>query len=388
MPQYIYADLKSAITGRLHNQLDQMVDVRVALNNAVREVFSENDLRSAKRKSVLAPNLFTDIYQYACPSDLKHQKIVGIQPQTMDRTKENRWQLVGEEEFDQRKQYDKNLIAISDKDFTRKLLVSADINDNGFTLASLDSLTGDGGTWSVFGDAENLSVDTDDFIKGNASIKYDISSAGGTTAGIYNSSLSTADLTNYVSAGSIFIWAYVTSATNLTNFILRVGTDSSNYYSMTATTTNEGLSFSAGWNLVRFDFSGKSTTGTPTDTTINYVALYMTKAAGKISETDYRFDHIIVKKGKIFNVIYYTRYPWQNVSSVYCIDSITNSDYLCVDAEEFPLVVEKCVEHCAEEVRDKDDAAIAKNNYKEKRSEYRRNYRSEAIQSQSTYYYF
>ena len=385
MPNYSYLDLVASVKGRLHNALGQLTDIRVTLNDGVGQT-SDIDFRSQKRKSTLAPNLFNDIYQYTCPTDLKGLKIVGLQPQSMDRSRSQKWELTNEEEFDQRKQSEYNLLAFSDRDFTRKLLVSADVDDVGFTVAPLNALTGEG-TWTAYGDATNLTVDTDEYMKGNASIKFDISSAGGTTAGITAADITTFDLTNYASAGSVFVWVYITSATNLTNYKLRLGNDASNYYSMTATTTNEGLAFSAGWNLLRFDFSGKSTTGTLSLTTCDYAALYMTKAAGKISETDYRFDHIIVKKGKIYNLIYYTNYPWQTSAGVYIPESTADTDVLNLDIDEYDVVVNKVVEVAAGSMQDYDAEKMAMMKYEKSRKDYLRSYRSEALQSQSTYYY-
>lgn len=384
MPSFLYSELKTAVNGRIHNKIGLLADARQTINNGVRDCLAL-DLRSTKRKSSLAPNLFNDIYQYTCPSDLKALKIIGLQPQNMERSIHQDWELTSEDEFDRRKQTDTNLLAFSDRDFIRKLLVSFAPEDEGFVVSPLDALTGDG-SWVLFGDGTNLTVDNDQYIKGSASINFDISAAGGTTAGIQASNIPTFDLTNFSSAGSVFVWAWITSATNLTNYILRLGNDSSNYYSMTATTTNEGLAFSAGWNLLRFDLSGKSTTGTVTDTTCDYAAIYMTKTAGKVSETDYRFDHIMVKKGEVFNLIYYSKYLWQNSSGTYLEDSTADTDVLNVDTEEYSLVIEKCTEWAAREVRESEDALGAAQNFRTKAKEYRKMYKSERIPQQDTYY--
>lgn len=385
MPNFSYSELKAAVNGRIHNKVGLLADARQTINNGVRDCLAL-DLRSTKRKSSLAPNLFNEIYQYACPTDLKANKIISLEPQTMVRDLHQDWELTAEDEFDRRKDTDTNLLAFSDRDFTRKLLISYNADDNGFVVSSLDALTG-AGSWALFGDGTNLTVDSFQYIKGSASINWDISAAGGTTAGIQASDIPTFDLTDYASAGSVFVWAWITSATNLTNYILRLGSDSSNYYSMTATTTNEGLAFSAGWNLLRFDFSGKSTTGTPDDDACDYAAIYMTKTAGKISETDYRFDHIIVKKGQIFNLIYYSKYLWQNSSGTYLEDCTADSDLLNVDTEEYNMIIEKCTEWAAREARETEDAVTAQQNFRTKAKEYRKMYKSERLPQQDTYYY-
>lgn len=382
MAVYTRSQLKTSINGRIYNKSGLLADINTTINNAVREVISSVDLRSTKRKAATAPNLFNDIYQYACPADLKAAKIISLQPQTYERDLFQDWELTTEDEFDRRKETTPNLLSISDRDLTRKLLCSVNADTDGFTIASLDSTT----NWAVFGDGENITLDSYQYVKGSGSINFDISSAGGTTAGIQNASIATFDLTNYLSAGSVFVWAWITSTTNLTNYILRLGSDSSNYYSMTATTTNEGASFATGWNLLRFDFSGKSTTGTPDDDACDYAAIYMTKAAGKVSETDYRFDHIIVRLGSIHNLIYYSKYPWQNSSGTYLENATADTDYLNVDTDEYNIIIEKCVEWAAMEVREEPTADRASIKYVDLVNLYRRTHRSERLPITNTYY--
>lgn len=395
MPTYTLDDIQTSVKVRLHNQLGQLAgaganstSLLVAIKDASRKVVSEIDLRSTKRKSTVAPNLFNDIYQYSCPTDLKGMKVIGIQPQKMDRSRFRIYKLVPEENFDQLKQSRTNLLSFTDRDMTRKLLASVEVDDNGFTVTPLDDLTS-GGTVAAFGDATNLSVDTYEYVKGSGSVKADINASGGTTFGIQITSIPTFDLTNYKSNGSAFVWVYITSTTNITNYKLRLGSDSSNYYEMTATTTNEGTAFVTGWNLLRFDFSGKSTTGTPDDDGCDYAAIYMNKAGGKTSETDYRFDHIIVKIGRINNLIYYSKYLWQTSGGTWIENPTTSTDKVNADTEEVDLVIEKSVEIIAQGIREyAEDWKIARENYKEMKAEYKRNYPSEALPLETDYYFF
>lgn len=383
---YTYSQLKSSINVRIHNKMGVIADPRTAINDVVKEMLMY-DLRSSKRKTVIAPNLFNDVFQYSAPSDINGIKLISIQPQTMDRENDGGFELVPEDEFDRRKDTDFNLLSFTDRDVTRRLLASVNVDDDTLIVGNLESLTGDGGTWALFGDGTNLTADSDNFVKGSASINWDISAAAGTTAGIQNSSLNTFDLTNYASGGSAFVWVYITSTTGLTNFILRLGNDSSNYYSMTATTTNESASFQTGWNLLRFDFSGKSTTGTVTATTCDYAVIYMTKLTTKVSETDYRFDHIMVKKGKIQNLIYYSRYLWQTSSGTFMAESTADTDLLNIDSDEYSLLVEKGTEILGLAAREYDDAKIARGRFiNELLPQYKKMNPSEALAMTSTYY--
>lgn len=353
-------------------------------NTAVQEVISDADLKSTIRRSALSPNLFDDVFQYTCPADVKDDKITDLKPQ-IQRGRFDYWRLTSPVEFDRYKENQRNdqwgdpvnvsagkdwmgenLIAIDTRDFVRKLLVSRPIEDHEVVIDALDSV----GTWLVFGDGTNLTADTDDFVKGSGSLNWDISATGGTTAGIYNASLTTFDVSDFKSTGSVFVWAYITSVTNLTNYILRVGSSSSAYYSITITTNSEGNSLEAGWNLLRFDFTNKSTTGTPDDDACVYVALYMTKAAGKVSETDYRFDNLVMKRGDHYNLYFYSKYGWQTSAAVYLENATADTDLLNADTTEYRLFVLKACQLIEEHLRNWNEATAFENQYNKKLSKY------------------
>lgn len=382
---YQYSDLETTVNSRLHGKIGVSSDIRASINTAVRNVWTDVDIRSSQRRSALSPRLFQDVYTYTAPSDLKGTKIMDIRPQAVDVAKPE-WLIVPGEEFERKKLSHNNLLAIDDYDDIRKLKISIEIDDGTAVISELDSLTSGGGTWVLFGDGTNLTADTDDFVHGNASINWDISAAGGTTAGIQNTGLNTFDVTSFLTVGSALCWVYLTSATNVTNLILRVGSSSSNYYSMTATTSNESAAFVSGWQLVRWDFSGKTTTGTPDDDACDYAVLYMTKAAGKVSETDYKFDYLVLKKGDIWNVHYYSKFPWQTSAASYIENSTVDGDYINASADEYNLIVEKCIEQIGYQVREYDDALIAKRNYAELKEAYESRYPSESVNYTSTYY--
>ena len=356
MPAYSRSTLRTNTATMISGTMST-TDSNPLMNRAVREVLSDVDIRSMKRKSALSPNLFDDVFQYTCPTTLKENKIIDIKPQ-IKRGRLDQWRLTTEEEFDRIKEDHRidywgdpikvsksqwlgdSICAISDADFVRKILLSRPIDDKSVTISSLDAV----GTWIAFGDGTNLTADSDNYVKGSAAINWDISSTGGTTAGIVNSSISSFDISDYIGTGSVFVWAYITSATNITNFILMIGSSSSAYNYITVTTNNEGAAFYAGWNLLRFDFVNKSTSGSPTNTACTYVAIYMTKAAGKISETDYRFDNLVMKRGDHYDVIFYTKYGWQSAAGTYLENSTDDTDLINVDTAEMKLIEYKSAE--------------------------------------------
>ena len=195
---------------------------------------------------------------------------------------------------------------------------------------------------------------------------FDIGNGGTTSAGIVNSTLDTFDITGYLGGNSaVFVWVHINSTTDLTNFVLKIGTDSSNYYSKTITARHDGNAFQSGWNLLRFALTSLSETGAVTDTNIRYVSLAMTKAVTKVNETDYKFNWLMISQGVRHEVVYYSKYGWQDSTGTYIEKSTDGNDLLVADTSEYDLFLKHGVRlgmrHTAfsqEEINDADKQYI------------------------------
>lgn len=376
MPTYTQTQLLSDVNGKIKGKIGVLVNAQSTMNSGVREVLSDLDLLTTRRRTALTPNLFSGLFQYAAPTDLKGYSIISVQNQKWTRTPF--WSLVPYEQFLRRQ--DTNTIAVSDYDFIRKLFISSQIVDTKIVLSTLDSLTAGGGTWGAFGDAINVTASTDNYVEGNGSIKFDISAAGGTTCGIVNSTLAQQDLSDFFNGdGNAVTWAYLTSSTDISNFILRVGSDSSNYYYKTVTSQADGTAFVNGWNLLNFNLATFDTTGTPVITATDYCALYFTKTAGKISEVGYRFDQIIFRRGEINNLYYYSSYGWQSSGGTYKENSTLGSDLLNAGTDEYELIMSKCAELAADEVDEEKVSEKYRKRYESLKKIYKANNPSESL---------
>ena len=382
-PTFAYTDLKDEIVDPLRflNAGDNLT-IRNSINRAARNVINEVDLKSTKRNAVLSSNIFDDIYDYICPTDLK--ALIDFQPQ-INRDSNSRVVLTTEEDFDRKKTISNNLVCIASDDLTRKIRFSKDVLDTQLSVSTFESLT-DSGTWSGFGDAENVAIDTDDYVSGGGSIKFDISNAGGTTAGVQNTTMTVFDIEDFAVSGSAFVWAYIYSATNLTDYILKIGSDASNHYTITITTAHDGNAFVAGWNLLRFDFADKVATGTTVETACDYVILYMTKDGAKVSEEDYRFDDLVLHTGQIFNSLYYSQYPWQTATGTWLANSTADGDLINADNDEYDVFIQRGKIEVFTDLKEYDLLKIAKEDYKTAKEEYLRRHPSQKLKFE-TYYY-
>ena len=376
---YTRSQLLSDINMGIRGKIGMISNQGDFINRVVREFRNDVALRSGKRKQQLTPNLFNGVYQYACPSDLADNRIIDIPAQA--KRSDDSFGLVPVEQFNVNPQLGD--IALDDFNGTRTLLIKSAVATPELTIDPISSVD----DWVAFGDAENIELDSDDYIKNNASISFDISSAGGTTAGVQNSAISSFDLTDYLGGNSsIFVWVKINSTTNLTNYILRIGSSSGNYYQKTVTVRSDGNAFENGWNLLRFDLTNLTETGTVTDTAITYAAVYMTKTAGKISETDYKFNNLVLMRGVIHNVLYYSKYGWQTSAGAYLQNSTDSLDVVVADDTEYEMILKKGI-HMGMKLTNFEMGEIeeAKNDYKEAVSQYTANNPDESQIMISTY---
>lgn len=377
---YTRTQLLSDINQGLRGKISMISNQGDFINRVVREFRNEVPLRSGKRKQQLTPNLFNGVYEYACPTDLADNRLIDIPAQA--KRQDGSFGLVPVEQFNVNPQ--SGDIALDDFNGTRVLMINSEVSTSQVTLDNTADVT----NWVLFGDGENVALDTDDYIKGNSSISFDLSSAGGTTAGIQNAAIATFDITDYLGGNSaIFVWHKINSATNITNYVIRIGTDSSNYYTKTITTKNDGTAFAAGWNLLRFDLTSLTEVGTVTDDTINYLVIYMTKTAGKVSETDYKFNNFFISRGVTHNVLYYSKYGWQTSAGAYLQNSTDALDLVVADDTEYDLIVKKGVVTGMPLTNfDQNERADAKAEYEEARDVYMSQNPDQSIVMTSTYH--
>ena len=376
--------LNDVIDSARRSNITNVITALTYLNRAARVVTSEVDLRSTKRNSLLASNLFDDVYSYAAPSDLKSDALIDLIPQ-VNRDTDFRLELVSEQEFDMKKTIKSNVVAVATDELVKRIMFSGNVDDTVLTPATLDSLTADGGTWILFGDATAVAADTTNYVKGGGSVKFDLVGSG-TTAGISNVGLTAFDITDYINNGSVFVWVYINSTTNLTDFIIRVGNDiTANYYTQTITTTNESTAFVNGWNLLRFDFASMTQTGTVTATTCDSIALYMTKTSGK-SDDGYRVDDISIHTGQIHSVLYYSRYPWQSSAGTFLENSTATTDLLNAETDEYDGFVWRGKMELFRELRRKDLVEDARVEYELWKAKYIKENPTERVERNKQYW--
>lgn len=136
-------------------------------------------------------------------------------------------------------------------------------------------------------DGTNLTTGT--AIRGTFAVSFDITvaSSGNNDALLSNAVLGAVNITT--AKGYVSFWLYVPAAfnTNLTDVKFRLGTDSSNYYEWTLSALTVASN-----NFVKLLFSDATTTGTVTDSNINYLRLAVNYTASYTDKLGIKIDSI------------------------------------------------------------------------------------------------
>ena len=162
-------------------------------------------------------------------------------------------------------------------------------------IATFDSITGDG-TWALDetnSDGTNLTVDSNEKKQGAASLNFDadVSQSGNNLITLSNSTIAQINMTDDEDLSSHIVDVYIPDVTNFTSVTLYWGSDSSNYWSGTATTDIDGAAFIAGWNEVKIDWADATKTSSPDVTKIDYLRVDYNYGAGQGDDTDFRIDN-------------------------------------------------------------------------------------------------
>lgn len=374
---YTIAKLKNDLTGLLRGTtLDKITNLNDLINRAARECLQDNDFAETRRTAQIENAIFDEVYDYALPADLKGDKIVDIIKQV---NRGDKISYIGTEDFNFNNP--NSSFTIKHNSGVKSIRISAD-SKAGVLLHGCNSLTSNG-TWSATADATNLTLDTINYVSGASSLNFDLSGAS-TTGYIENSDMTAVDLSDYEDVGSLFLWLYLPDTSIFTSITLSWGSDSSNYWSATATNPHFGSEIT-GWNLFRFDWNGASETGSPSSSAVDYLKVLITYDG--TADTDIRVDSIMCKLGSIYSLDYYSKFLFSNSSGTFIEETSDDTDYLNLDTDSYNVFLNKVTELSFMQLGNKQDEAIYyKQEYINSSAKYKTMYKSEAKRRINTYY--
>jgi hypothetical protein len=339
--------LKTRLNSKLHNSIGKVKDVNSLICEAGSNLLLYIDTPSTIRKSSTTNVLYDQVYSIPAPVDLKEDKIISIIPQNNPNPSDN-YNQTFPKHFDLYKEQENGNFSVSDDSGLKTIAISTIGLPSGATINDSNTVS-DNGTWAASGDASGLSVDTYNFLSGNASLRFDLAAAG--SAGILtNSTMRSVDISEFIAGGAFFIPVYIADPTAVTSIDLAIGSSAINNYSGNTTVTADNTTFITGWNILKFVIAGMTVNGTPVTTATNYAKATINYDGTAVS--DMRIDNIVVRRGYLATVSYYSKYLFKTSAGVW-IESPTavdDSDVVNLELTGFNMLLAELAYLASQEI--------------------------------------
>lgn len=383
---YSVLDLKNDLEGVLHGTTNnQIQNLDGVINRAARQLLLDLDPQETKRTVEFVAPIFNTVYDYPIAADVKGNKLIDIFPQ-VQRIPQDVWLQTYNQAFDVMKQNIfsmQNMFTMNFDSSIKTIRINAPWLNNPVIVNEIEAIATNG-TWAAGGTASNLAVNNSNFAQGSGSLQFDVTVG---TGYIENSTMTAVDLSDYTNQSSFFVWVYVPTGTNLTSVNLRIGSSSTDYYTLSVTQTQQGTAFVNGWNLCQFDWSSMSQTGTVDETSFTYarVSLVMTG-----TNTAVKVNGLNSILGTVLQYSYYSKYLFRNSSTDAFQETVLDdADLINLDTESYNLLFNQVAYLACQQQQGSDavyDGTFFKKAYDDGIIRYKSMYKSELQKPQSTYY--
>lgn len=382
--QTLINDLSGVTHGTTPSKIPNIFGV---INRAARQVLQDVDPKETQRIIALA-QVFNDVYDYPIPVDVKGDRIVDLRPQAGRNPSDVFFQGYSQA-FDQYKATSfSNRIITQWNTGVKTLRIDAPTITSPITLCDTSTITG----WSATAGAQNISLDTSFNVAGGGAIQFDLA-AGSSSGSIQVSSLFPVDVTGHVNLDTEFYWVYLPLGTAFTNLNIKWGSDyTTNYYTYTVLTTQQGTVFQTGWNLISVPWASATKVGTPIITAFD--SIQFTPTYNSTLQTGVKFCNFTSNPGFIFELQYYSKYLFRNPSTnafqETVVDVATDGNTIInLDTDSYNLLFNKTAVFIAQSLQGADadyDATFFGNEYTNALARYQKLNPSEAMMKSATYY--
>jgi hypothetical protein len=258
-----YNEFRLDISDKTDGTLET-ADMKRLLNRAITRRQNQEDFLVVKDRTIF--EAFDTVYEYAVPTGFK--AIVDFYDvngriETDKVTADNFWDRKHDPD-------DIILTAVDGFKGTRTLLFKEVSNDS-INISGLTDTT-ENGTWSIGGDGGSLFEDTNNYVYGNASLRFTVTPSANTTT-LTNSTLAAIDLSESKDLSTLLLQVYLPVTSGVTSVKLSWGDSASAYWHYTATAQASGAAFQVGWNVIAFPWASATQVGSPSASSVNYAVI-------------------------------------------------------------------------------------------------------------------
>jgi hypothetical protein len=324
------------LAGELHGTtIDQITNIYGVLARAASQFLLECDPIESVRVVPLPNVIYNQVWDYAIPPDVKGTKLIDIQPQ-IDRTNADIWPQSTIQAFDVAKTTClQDSFSINYNTGIKGLKLNAPFLPNPIVINDATS-AGNNGTWTTGGDANGLVANNTNFLSQPSSLQFNLSGATG-IGYLENSTMQPVNLSLLVNQAMQFLYTSFPTGSQFTSINLRFGSDANDYYSVTATTNQQMISFINGWNLMAFPWLGAIVQGNPNPSAINYLRVTYNYDIGQ-SQTGVLLNNIVSNLGQILNVVYYSKYMFSDpITGAFKELATSPNDVINLDTDAYAI---------------------------------------------------
>lgn len=345
---YSVRDAKAELEGLLKGtSLNRIRNVNGAMYRAARQLLADVSPLETVVITELAVPISNDLYDYPAPPDLKEDGVIDIRPQ-ISRVGLPSIEQKFNAEFDKTKD-----IGSPNAEFTiqvnngvRSLRIKAAYQASPVFITNAD-VSGAGGdaVWTGT-NMTGIATDSLNYFFGSGSISGNSTLAAFPGNASFNGALNNpVDLSDHLLQSTLYLLVYIPVASSLNSVTFAWGTDSSNYWTSTATTTQQATEFQNGWNLVSFDWASATEVGTPDAADINYVQVTFTLNAATGSN-GFKINGVRSSMGRYHEIEYYSKFLFRNASTGALQEKITSTDdseIINLDTTTYNMFIDQCL---------------------------------------------
>ena len=317
-------------------------DLLGAVGDSARRLLSNVAPKDLSRRAEIENALYDQVFRFNCPEDLEAKDIMQWFKLDKDHNTDTFYHPMMQttnRRFDQHKHNHKNLFTVEWQSGVKFLKVSDFSGNVGSTIHTMDSLT-DNGSWNVFGNVVNLTLDNLNYLAGSGSLRFDINTSSN-TGGIENFDITPVDISEFFVTGKIFSWLNVPNLNQFQTVTLDLYSSAGNYYSITVNSPHDTSQFQLNWNLLGFPFDTRSmtTVGTPDPKAINHIKVtFVTN--GTLLMQNVRMDNIVMRKGAAYGIQYVSEYMFHDVQTgIWKLRPTDGSDIIHVESETYNILL-------------------------------------------------
>ena len=387
---YSVLNLKQDLTGALHGTtLNEVTNLDGVINRAAREVLQDLDPMETQRIAQFTTPIFEGVYSYYLNPDVKGNAVIDIRPQTL-RLPNDVYNQDYSQEFNRARNTTlANQFNIQWNTGVRTILVNSPQITTGVIVNSASNTTLNG-TWTVGGNASNLTNNTVNFLYGGGSLQFDLAAGGaGSTGYLENSTMTAVNLSTFLNQSYWFLFTFLPTASNFSKVNLRFGSSSSNYYSVDATVTQANTVFENGWNQLGYHWNNLTTVGSPNSSAITYIRVTWTYDG--TAQTGVLLNDISCLEGRIMEYVYYSKYLFRDAITGAFQETVTDdSNLINLDTDSYNVLFYQTGLMIAQQAQGENairfDAPYFTGQYQKAIMSYKNKYKSERQKPKQPYY--